>query len=249
MNAEPKVAIRKTLLVEDEEPMADLVIQTITPHGYQVVWEEDPTKAFARAKSSSFDLILLDLNLGGASGEQLLKDLRRARQTRLLPIVVITGNYDPEVAEGCLEAGADDYVRKPFHEGELVARLHAVARRIQHAGSPLQVLAEGPVRLDLFEARLTLAGQEIPLTPTELRILETLLINPGRVIERRYFLRELWSLSLKDWEKVNTRTLETHIRNIRRKFGPYTTLIQTAAGLGYFLSLETVTTALPDSTR
>lgn len=217
------------LVVEDELQLGKSLEQGLTEAGNTCVWVRSGAEGLARAESQQFDVVLLDLMLPDLSGWEVLRTLR-ARGART-PVIVLTALGSIEERVAGLDAGADDYLVKPFAFAELLARLSAVCRRaLQRPSSEVVV---GPLRLDLTNRRVTREGREIELTPTEFSLLEFLMRYAGQVVTRKMLCEHLWEA---DWEGV-TNVIEVHINRLRSKVdrGFAEPLIQTVRGRGYAL--------------
>jgi two-component system OmpR family response regulator/two-component system copper resistance phosphate regulon response regulator CusR len=216
------------LLVIEDDPAIGKALQTgFTEAGHECIWQKEGRRGLESATSQQFDAIVLDLLLPGISGLELLKQLREAGiQT---PVIVLTalGSVHERV-EG-LQAGADDYVVKPFDFAELMARVEAVCRRT--ASRPSPQLAVADLKLDLATRRVRRGDKEIDLTPTEFSVLEMLMRYAGHVVTRKMLCEHLWEA---DWEGA-TNVIEVHVNRLRGKIdrGREESLIQTVRGRGY----------------
>lgn len=222
------------LVVEDDAALGKALERGLTELGHDCIWARSGDKGLDHALSQKFDVILLDLMLPGIEGIDLLRQVRR-RGIRT-PVLVLSalGALDDRVAG--LDAGADDYLVKPFEFPELTARLRAVCRRTIRFDSNL--LKVGPLSLDLSTRRVTRDGDEIDLTPTEFSLLEFLMRNAGQVVTRRMLCEHLWD---SDWEGV-TNVVEVHINRLRNKVdrGYECQLVCTIRGCGYALRVPEV---------
>ena len=217
------------LVIEDDNVIGKSLTQGFTERGHKCTWTKDGVKGLAAAKSQQFDAIILDLNLPGIPGLELLKQLRQ--EGCRTPVIVLTalGTVDERVAG--LTGGADDYMVKPFAFAELLARIEVICRRATSKPSP--TLASEDLTLDLATRRVQAHGQEIDLTPTEFSLLEFLMRNAGQVVTRRMLCEHLWD---SDWEGA-TNVIEVHINRLRGKLdkGQDKSVIQTIRGRGYSL--------------
>lgn len=224
------------LVVEDERDIAALVGYHLTKEGYRVRTAGSGPEALEELVRSRPDLIVLDLMLPGLSGFDLLGELRRRPEVAETPVIVLTARRDEIDRIKGLELGADDYVTKPFSPQELVLRIAAVLRRVRApavVGSS-RVLRGGPIMLDLNAMRVEVEGNEIQLTPTEYRLLVTLMERRGRVQSRRQLLQAAWDVHV----QIETRTVDMHVQRLRSKLGPAGDLIETVRGFGYRLLNE-----------
>jgi DNA-binding response OmpR family regulator len=215
----------KVLLVEDDRRIAEEVADSLGVAGYLVDRATDGEEAWFKGDTETYAAAILDLGLPGMDG---LGVLRRWRANgRTFPVLILTarGTWNERV-EG-IDAGADDYLPKPFHMEELLARLRAVLRRA--AGRPAPVLQVGPVSLDTRQMRVSVAGRALNLTPQEFRLLSYLMHNQGRVVSQIELTEHLY---LQDFEK-DSNAIEVLVGRVRRKLG--IELIQTRRGFGYII--------------
>ena len=201
----------RVLLVEDEPALADAVGYALRGEGHEVEAVDDGEQALAAANEQPFDLLVLDLMLPGVSGIEVC---RRVRSESAIPILMLTAR-DGEVDRVLgLEAGADDYVTKPFSMSELLARVRAILRRREldaHEAHPTRDV--GGLHLDLERYEATIDGEPVQLTPSELKLLALLSRDPGRVYSRREIMQHLW-----ESEYIgDARAADLHVSNIRRK--------------------------------
>jgi two-component system OmpR family response regulator/two-component system copper resistance phosphate regulon response regulator CusR len=217
------------LVVEDDPVMGKSLARGFAEAGHDCLLVRDGERGLAEASEGLFDAIILDLLLPGLSGLEVLRQVR-ARALRT-PIILLTALGSVEERVAGLNAGADDYVVKPFAFAELAARLDAVCRRVQDR--PPATASAGDLVLDLTTRRALRAGKEIDLTPTEFSILELLLRHAGQVVTRRMLCEHLWEA---DWEGT-TNVIEVHITRLRKKVDRdgEGSLIQTVRGRGYAL--------------
>ncbi len=221
----------RILVVEDERDIAALVAYHLTKEGYRVRTAGSGTEAMEGLSNERPDLIILDLMLPGLSGYEVLTELRRHGETAEVPVVVLTARRDEQDRVKGLELGADDYITKPFSPRELVLRVAAVLRRAQSpavAGAG-KVLRAGPVMVDLNAFRAKVNDKEIDLTPTEFRLLVTLLERRGRVQSRQQLLEAAWDIQA----RIETRTVDMHVQRLRTKLVEAGDWIETVRGFGY----------------
>ena len=220
----------KVLVVEDEEPLALLLRYNLEAEGYavDVVYRGD--QAEVAIAEGSPDLIVLDWMLPGVSGLELCRRLRTGKDSRTIPIILLTARSEEGDRIRGLTTGADDYVLKPFSLPELTARVRAILRR----ASPeriASVLTAGDIELDRESHRATRNGREVHLGPIEFRLLEFLMQSPGRVFSRAQLLDQVWG----DHVFVDERTVDVHIRRLRQALTAtgHEMLIRTVRGAGY----------------
>jgi two-component system phosphate regulon response regulator PhoB len=221
----------RILVVEDERDIAALVAYHLTKEGYRVRTAEGGTEAIEAAAAERPDLLVLDLMLPGLSGYDVLAEIRRRPELAEVPVIVLTARRDEADRVRGLELGADDYVTKPFSPRELVLRVGAVLRRAQSpavAGAG-RLLRGGPITVDLNAMRVSIVDDVIDLTPTEYRLLVTLLERRGRVQTRRQLLETAWDIHA----RIETRTVDMHVQRLRAKLGVAGGLVETVRGFGY----------------
>ena len=232
-----RMSDREILVVEDERPIREMIAFGLRRAGFEVREAEDSRAARALLADRHPDLLLLDWMLPDMSGLELAKLLKRDKDTRELPIILLTARAEEADKVAGLEGGADDYLTKPFSPRELVARINAVLRRAGPAGGEERVEFEGIV-LDRASHRVTVDGRSVALGPTEYRMLEFFLTHPERVYSREQLLDRIWGGNV----YVEERTIDVHIRRLRKAledFG-YDRFIQTVRGSGYRFSARTL---------
>ena len=221
----------RVLVVEDEIAIAELVAINLRHAGYEVVLAATAEQAQTEVDAVLPDLVLLDWMLPGQSGLALARAWRGAARTRELPIIMLTARAEEIDKVAGLDAGADDYLTKPFSTGELLARIRAVLRR--RAPEALDSAVEiGPLRLDPSTRRVTaVAGAEVKLGPTEFRLLHFFMTHPERVHSRSQLLDRVWG----DHVFIEERTVDVHVKRLREALAPAqcAQLIETVRGAGY----------------
>jgi two-component system response regulator PhoP len=222
----------RILLVEDEDRLREQLAGRLKQEGYAVEQAPDGEEGLYLGEELPLDLAIIDLGLPGLSGIELI---RRLRQTdKAFPILILTarGNWQDKV-EG-LEAGADDYVVKPFHVEEVLARLNALLRR--SAGFSQPVLRFGPVSIDTAAQQVSLDGQAVELTAFEYKVLEYLALHSGQVVSKTELTEHIYE---QDFDR-DSNVLEVFVGRLRRKLDPDNRLkpIETLRGRGYRLTLE-----------
>jgi two-component system, OmpR family, phosphate regulon response regulator PhoB len=225
------MAREKILVIEDEPDIAEVLQYNLEKEGFDVETARRGDTGFDAVRRDNPDLILLDLMLPGIDGLELTRMLKRDPLTSRLPIVMLTARGEEVDRIVGLELGADDYISKPFSPREVVLRVKAVLRRFQQEESVVELIEVGGIELDVSGHQLRVRGKEMPLTATEFRLLRLLLERSGRVQTRGQLLSDVWGYA----EDIDSRTVDTHIRRLRRKLGPEAERIETVIGVGYRL--------------
>jgi two-component system phosphate regulon response regulator PhoB len=221
----------RILLIEDEPDIAEVLQYNLEKEGFEVETARRGDTGLEVIRRDAPDLLLLDLMLPGIDGLELTRLLKRDTATAHLPIVMLTARGEEVDRIVGLELGADDYISKPFSPREVVLRVKAVLRRFQHEEAEAELLTIGGIELDLAAHQLRVKGKEMPLTATEFRLLRLLLERSGRVQTRGQLLSDVWGYA----EDIDSRTVDTHIRRLRRKLGSEADRIETVIGVGYRL--------------
>ena len=222
---------KRILIVEDEPAIAEVLEYNLAKEGYEVGIDGRGDTALETIRRNPPDLVILDLMLPGLDGLELTRFLKRDDRTSQIPLLMLTAKSDEVDRIAGLELGADDYITKPFSPREVVLRVKAVLRRGMGSEEGKDSLEVGDIRLDVAGHRLFLAADEIPLTATEFRLLRILIERRNRVQTRESLLTDVWKYS----EDVDSRTVDTHIRRLRRKLGAEADRIETVVGVGYRL--------------
>ena len=220
------------LVVEDEPQIQELVAVNLEHAGHRVRRAASAEEAEAAIRTELPDVVVLDWMLPGESGLSFARRLRGDARTRELPIVMLTARAMESDKISGLEAGADDYLTKPFSPRELNARIKAVLRRRAPQLSGDAVEVQG-LRLDPALHRVSVAGERVALSPSEFRLLHFLLTHPGRVYSRAQLLDHVWG----DHVYIDERTVDVHVRRLRKALEPtgHDRLIDTVRGAGYAL--------------
>jgi len=223
------------LVIEDEPAIQELIAYNLKQAGHQALRADNAEQAMRLVQDALPDLVLLDWMLPGLSGIELARRLRADKRTKAIPIIMLTARADEQDKLAGLDAGADDYITKPFSPRELNARVKAVLRRRspQMTDDMVQV---GTLRLDPATHRVTANSEQVHLGPTEFRLLHFLMTHSERVHSRTQLLDQVWG----DHVFVEERTVDVHIRRLRKALEPseHDGLIQTVRGAGYRLSVS-----------
>jgi len=223
------------LIVEDEPAILELVAVNLEHAGYETLRAASAEDAGRLLSDILPDVVLLDWMLPGQSGVALARRLRGDARTRELPLIFLTARAEEPDKIAGLEAGADDYITKPFSTKELVARIRAVLRRRkpQHGDEPVEIAG---LRLDPVAHRVLGNGEVLNFGPTEFRLLHYLMTHPNRVYSRAQLLDEVWG----DHVFIEERTVDVHIRRLRAGLAPtgHDALIETVRGSGYALRAD-----------
>jgi two-component system, OmpR family, phosphate regulon response regulator PhoB len=227
------MSAKQILVVEDERPIREMIAFGLRRAGFEVREAADARSGRAEVANKLPDLLLVDWMLPDTSGLEFTRALKRDRETREVPIIMLTARAEEGDKVAGLEGGADDYITKPFSPRELLARINAVLRRTTPAESTERLDIEGLV-LDQSSQRVSAGERTIALGPTEYRMLAFFMTHPERVYTREQLLDRVWGGNV----YVEERTIDVHIRRLRKaleEFG-YDRLIQTVRGSGYRFS-------------
>lgn len=216
----------KILLVEDEQKIRDWVVKALRENGFVVDAVGDGDEAYQLLRSRSYDGAVFDIMVPGKDGLSLLRAIRREGVNLPVLIASARGEWDERV-EG-LNLGADDYLPKPFHVDELIARLRAVCRRAQ--GDHLNVIESGPVRMNVATREVSVNGEAVDLTGREFSLLELLVRSPGRVFTRTQILDRVWDYDF----DPQTNLVDVYVKKLRQHLGDgCRDSIETVRGVGY----------------
>jgi two-component system phosphate regulon response regulator PhoB len=232
-------AVPRVLVVEDEPDIAALIAYQLTREGFRVETAGTGMEALQAIARDVPDLVVLDRMLPGLTGDEVLLRLKEESATSNIPVLVLTAKREQEDRIKGFELGADDYLTKPFSPRELVLRVQAILRRVKEAGVTAggRVLRAGPIRVDLGSHEATLDGIELNLTPTEFRLLQALMERRGRTQSRKQLLEKAWDVEPGASERIQTRTVDMHVRRLRGKLGATGDWIETIRGFGYRLKV------------
>ncbi len=217
----------RVLLVEDDGILGDAVVATLRGGGYAVDWVKDGSAADTSLKSEDFDLVLLDLGLPRMPGMTVLKNLRERKKK--VPVLILTAQGSVQDRVAGLDAGADDYLAKPFELAELEARVRALIRR-SHGGDS-NLLRCGALEYDVAARKATLAGEPADFSARELSVLELLMLHSGKLVRKEQMVEHLYGWG----EEVGTNAIEVYVHRLRKKLEPAGVNILTVRGLGYWL--------------
>jgi two-component system phosphate regulon response regulator PhoB len=236
MRQQPRV-----LIVEDEPAIAELIAVNLRHNGFRPTWAMDSALAQVELDAVLPDVILLDWMLPGESGLVLAKRWRANPRTKAVPIIMLTARGDEQDRVAGLDAGADDYIAKPFSTKELLARVRAVLRR----RAPEQVggvVAVGPLSLDTSTYRVTFGDDALKLGPTEFKLLHYLMTHAERVHSRAQLLDKVWG----DHVFIEERTVDVHVKRLREALGVLASpMIETVRGAGYRITSQVAAVVKP----
>lgn len=224
---------KRILVVEDEAPIREMLCFVLEQKGYETLEAEDYADGLAKVREPYPELIVLDWMMPGGSGIQFIKQLKQDEVTRQIPVVMLTARGEEEDKVRGLEAGADDYITKPFSPKELTARLHAVMRRVSPTSVDEVIEVQG-LKLDPVSHRVSAEEKALDMGPTEFKLLHFFMTHPERVYSREQLLNNVWGTNV----YVEDRTVDVHIRRLRKAIEEtgHDRLIQTVRGAGYRFS-------------
>jgi DNA-binding response OmpR family regulator len=230
----PKDSDMRILIIEDEQKLAEILLRSLRGEGFTVDNAPTADDGFHLAASDNYDLVILDLLLPDGSGTELLRRLREGRHK--VPVLVLTARGELETKVENFEAGADDYLTKPFALPELLVRARALMRRGPAVQETILKLAD--LELDRLTRQVRRSGRRIELSPKEYSLLEYFLLNPGRVLSRSMIIDRVWDQSFEGFTNI----VDVYVRQLRRKIdeGFDVRLIRTVRGLGYSIDPEQV---------
>lgn len=216
-------------ILEDDDNIRKLINYSLKSQGFEVQDFALPTAFWAALQTTNPDLLLLDIMLPEEDGISILKKLRSNPKTSTIPVIMLTAkDSEYDVVTG-LDAGADDYVTKPFGMMALVSRIKAVLRRYEKSDSHKELLEAGGIKIDENQHTVFAGNQQLFLTVKEFDLLVLLIKNRGNVLTREHLLESVWGLS----SEIESRTVDVHIRTLRAKLGEYEKNIETIRGVGY----------------
>ncbi|PUE42044.1 phosphate regulon transcriptional regulator PhoB [Limnohabitans sp. Hippo3] len=224
-------SLPRILIVEDEASIAELISVNLRHNGFQPVWAMDAESAQRELDEILPDVILLDWMLPGESGLTLARRWRASARTKTVPILMLTARGDEADRVAGLDAGADDYIVKPFSPRELLARIRAVLRRRvpESAGGAVKI---GDLQLDADTYRVSWQDKPLKVGPTEFKLLQYMMRHPERVHTRGMLLDKVWG----DHVYIEERTVDVHVKRLRESLGDAGSMIETVRGAGYRLT-------------
>ena len=225
----------RILIVEDEPAIAELIAVNLRHNGLSPVWAEDGDAAQREIDAVLPDAILLDWMLPGQTGVALARRWRADARTKTVPILMLTARGDEADKVSGLDAGADDYITKPFSTQELMARIRAVLRR-RAPDKAEDTVALGELALDAAAHRVSWKGRPLKLGPTEFKLLHFLMKHPERVHSRQQLLDRVWG----DHVFIEERTVDVHVKRLREALGAGGALVETVRGAGYRITTQPV---------
>lgn len=227
----------KILIVEDDDNISQIVNYNLEKTGYVCTIAKSGEEALRILKKGNIDMIILDLMLPEMDGLEVCKNIRKDKDLLNIPVIMLTAKGEEIDRIVGFELGADDYIVKPFSPRELVLRIKAVLKRAGGADdAPTDILDEGILKVDPARHKVTVCGKIIELTPLEFNLLVTLIKRKGRVQSRDVLLNDVWDMG----SDVVTRTIDTHIKRLRKKLGKAGEFIDTVRGIGYRFSENTL---------
>jgi two-component system alkaline phosphatase synthesis response regulator PhoP len=226
----------KILVVEDEKDIVKMLDYNLKKEGFRTLSARDGEDALDLLNRERPDLVILDLMLPGMDGLEVCKTLKNNTKTASIPIIMLTAKSQESDKVIGLELGADDYVTKPFSPRELIARIKAVLRRIKEKDKLPEALKIGDLSIDFSKISVSVKGKPIELTAKEFELLKTLINAKGRVLSRDYLLDTIWGFD--HAMEIQTRTVDVHIRTLRKKLKSESRRILTVKNYGYRFEYE-----------
>jgi len=226
----------RILIIEDEKDIIKMLEYNLQKEGYKTLSSRDGEDALALAQREHVDLVLLDLMLPGMDGLEVCKELKKESKTAATPIIILTAKSQESDKVIGLELGADDYVTKPFSPRELIARIKAVLRRFKEKDKLPEVLKIGDLTIDFSKIQVACKNKPVELTSKEFELLKTLIGAKGRVLSRDYLLDSIWGFD--HAMEIQTRTVDVHIRTLRKKLKSESKRIVTVKNYGYRFERE-----------
>lgn len=228
--AQPKI-----LVIDDEKNIVESIVYNLQKEGFRTLTAADGKRAVELAQREVPDLITLDVMLPEFNGWEVCRQLRQDSRTKNIPVIMLTVKNDETDKVVGLELGADDYMTKPFSPKELVARVKAILRRTQQVG-PQEVISVGELKVDIGKHTVSIGSKSIELTSKEFELLKTLLDARGRVLSREFLLDRVWGLEQS--MEIETRTVDVHVGQLRRKLKGLSKRLITVKNVGYRFDAE-----------
>ncbi len=219
----------RILIIEDERDLCEVLAYNLHKEGYETLVAHDGQEGLRKAQMHLPDIVILDLMLPRMDGLEVCRQIRAGKQSRGIPVIMLTAKGEEIDQVVGFSVGADDYVTKPFSPKVLIQRIRALQRRADSAAPDRDLLDHLGVTLDKVRHRAAVKGRELELTPTEFRLLECLLRQPGRAFTRQ----QLMDFAIEEGAVVLERTIDVHIKSLRRKLGEESEFIETVRGVGY----------------
>jgi phosphate regulon transcriptional regulator PhoB len=216
------------LIVEDDEDIVEMITYNLKKEGFRTSSVMNGEDAVARIVNDQPDIILLDLMLPRMDGLEVCRTIRNRKETAHIPVIMLTAKSQEVDKILGLELGADDYVTKPFSPRELIARIRAVLRRVKPV-VPEKIIKAGPLVIDLLKHKVSVSGEAVELTATEFKMLEYLARSPGDAFSRENILNYVFDYK----SDIYDRTIDTHIKTLRKKLGTARNYVETIRGIGY----------------
>lgn len=217
------------LLVDDDPDILTLLQAKLKKEPYDIFTASEGEAALNMVRTQKPDLVVLDVNLPGLSGLEICRSLRADKETREIPIIMLSSRGEEIDRVLGLEFGADDYVTKPFNTQELILRINNVLRRVYREDASDESFSQGDLSVNFLKHEVTVKGETVQLTLTEFKLLSSLLESVGQVKTRDYLLEHIWEHG----EGVYSRTIDTHIQRLRTKLKEAGRYIETVRGVGY----------------
>lgn len=219
------------LIVEDEKDIVRMLDYNLKKDGFAVLSSRNGEDALKTASEEHPSLILLDLMLPGLNGLEVCRELKKDSRTAAIPVIMLTAKAQESDKILGLELGADDYVTKPFSPKELIARIRAVLRRVKEKNNLPEILKIGELAIDFSKIAVTVKGKPVALTAKEFELLKALIKAKGRVLSRDHLLDSIWGFDRA--AEIETRTVDVHIRTLRKKLKSAAGYIITVKNYGY----------------
>lgn len=226
------MANARVLVVDDEPSVRAVLERLLKREGFSVYLAANATEGLQVIGEKTPDLVILDLNLPDLSGEAVCQQIRQSATARPMPVLILTGNLAQGLPARCLDGGADDYLSKPFDTKELVARVRALLRRPRLYASQDSLIDRKMISLHPGERRVSIKGRPVKdLSPKEFDLLYQLLLHSPKVLDKNTLALKVWGIST---EQLNSRTIDVHIRRIRKKLGESSArYLKTVPAIGY----------------